>query len=81
MRLGADLAAILTERDLFRHSGAERAIDDPDISERVEALWRGGRGRRRAGRSTRPRSGRWTDVPAAPSFGWWYDNGDSQGRS
>ena len=39
-RLGADLAAILTERDLFRHSGAERMVDDPDISERVEALQR-----------------------------------------
>ncbi len=44
VRLGADLAAILTERDLFRRNGAERMIDDPDISERVEALrrWRNG---------------------------------------
>ena len=40
--LGADLAALLTERDIFRHSAAERVIDDPDVSERIEALraWR-----------------------------------------
>lgn len=41
-RLGADLAALLTERDIFRHSGEGTAIDDPDVSERVEKLqlWR-----------------------------------------
>jgi ATP-dependent helicase HrpB len=36
--LGADLAAILTERDIFRHSAADSTIDDPDILERVETL-------------------------------------------
>jgi ATP-dependent helicase HrpB len=42
VHLGADLAALLTERDIFRHSAAERVIDDPDVSERIEALraWR-----------------------------------------
>jgi ATP-dependent helicase HrpB len=42
VHLGADLAALLTERDIFRQSGAERVIDDPDVSERIEALraWR-----------------------------------------
>jgi ATP-dependent helicase HrpB len=42
VHLGADLAALLTERDIFRHSGAERVNDDPDVSERIEALraWR-----------------------------------------
>ncbi len=40
--LGADLAAILTERDIFRHSTAGRIVDEPDISERIDDLhvWR-----------------------------------------
>ena len=40
--LGADLAALVTERDIFRHSAAAHIIDDPDFSERVDALraWR-----------------------------------------
>lgn len=43
--LGADLAALLTERDIFRRSAAGRKIDDPDFLERVEALryWRAGK--------------------------------------
>jgi len=42
LRLGADLAAILTERDIFRKGAAERMVDEPDVSERVDALvrWR-----------------------------------------
>jgi ATP-dependent helicase HrpB len=40
VRLGADLAAILTERDIFRHSAADRVFAEPDISERVDALRR-----------------------------------------
>jgi ATP-dependent helicase HrpB len=40
IRLGADLAAILTERDLFRQRTADTKYDEPDVSERVEALWR-----------------------------------------
>ena len=42
VRLGADMAALVTERDIFRHSAAERIIDDPDFFERVDALraWR-----------------------------------------
>ena len=44
MRLGADLAAILTERDIFRHSAGDRMINEPDISERVDALRRGRKG-------------------------------------
>ncbi|MDH4162391.1 MAG: ATP-dependent helicase HrpB [Nitrospirota bacterium] len=41
-RLGSDLAALLTERDIFRHSGEGTAIDDPDVSERIDKLrlWR-----------------------------------------
>lgn len=41
-RLGADLAALLTERDVFRHSSAVRTVEEPDVMERVEALrsWR-----------------------------------------
>ncbi len=43
--LGADLAAILTERDIFRHSVADRKIDEPDIMGRIESLhcWRTGK--------------------------------------
>ncbi len=42
LRLGADLAAILTERDIFRKGSTERMIDEPDVSERVDRLirWR-----------------------------------------
>ncbi len=43
-RLGSDLAAILTERDIFRSSSTDRIIDEPDISERLEALRKGRRG-------------------------------------
>jgi len=38
LRLGADLAALLTERDIFRHRAGGRVIDDPDISARLDAL-------------------------------------------
>jgi ATP-dependent helicase HrpB len=44
-RLGADLASILTERDLFRRDTAERAVSGPDISERLDALRKGRRGK------------------------------------
>ncbi len=44
VRLGADLAALITERDLFRHNAGERIIREPDISERLEALRKGRRG-------------------------------------
>jgi ATP-dependent helicase HrpB len=46
VRLGADLAAILTERDVFRHNTADRIINEPDVSERVDILrkWRKGKG-------------------------------------
>jgi ATP-dependent helicase HrpB len=42
--LGADLAAILSEREIFRHSATDRMINEPDISERVDALRRGRKG-------------------------------------
>ncbi len=45
VHLGADLAAILTERDLFRQSAGDRVINEPDVSERVDALRKGRRGR------------------------------------
>ncbi len=45
LRLGADLAAILTERDLLRRRAGERVIDEPDISERLDALRSGRAGR------------------------------------
>jgi ATP-dependent helicase HrpB len=38
--LGADLAAILTERDIFRHGIGGRTIDDPDLLERIESFQR-----------------------------------------
>jgi ATP-dependent helicase HrpB len=46
VRLGADLAAILAERDLFRKRAEDRIIKDPDVSERVDLLraWRTGKG-------------------------------------
>jgi ATP-dependent helicase HrpB len=42
VRLGADLAAILTERDIFKHRGVDRIINEPDVAERVDMLhkWR-----------------------------------------
>ncbi len=45
LRLGADIAALLTERDVIRHRSGERTIIEPDITERVEVLrkWRNGR--------------------------------------
>ncbi|MCK9418081.1 MAG: ATP-dependent helicase HrpB [Nitrospirae bacterium] len=49
--LGADLAAILSEREIFRHSATDRMINEPDISERVDALRRGRTGTG-AGRTT-----------------------------
>jgi ATP-dependent helicase HrpB len=45
LRLGADLAALLTERDILRQGGPERMIREPDVLERIEAL-RTGRGGR-----------------------------------
>ena len=53
VRLGADLAAILTERDIFRHRGADRIISKPDVSERVDVLhkWRK---QKESGESTDP---------------------------
>jgi len=46
LRLGADIAALLSERDIIRHDRGERTIVEPDIIERLEALrkWRNGRG-------------------------------------
>ena len=43
-RLGADLAAILSEREIFRHGAADRRLNEPDISERIDALRRGRKG-------------------------------------
>jgi len=42
VRLGADLAAILSERDIIRHRGTDRMINEPDVSERIAMLhkWR-----------------------------------------
>jgi ATP-dependent helicase HrpB len=44
-QLGADLAAILTERELLRRSEGGGVRDEPDVSERVEMLrrWRNGK--------------------------------------
>jgi ATP-dependent helicase HrpB len=44
LRLGADLAAILSERDIFRQSGADRVHNERDVSERLDMLrrWRNG---------------------------------------
>jgi len=44
VRLGADLAAILSEREIFRHSASDRMFREPDISERIDALRRGRKG-------------------------------------
>jgi ATP-dependent helicase HrpB len=38
--LGADLAALVTERDIFRRGPAETRAPEPDISERLDALHR-----------------------------------------
>ncbi|HSA79166.1 MAG TPA: ATP-dependent helicase C-terminal domain-containing protein, partial [Nitrospirota bacterium] len=53
VRLGTDLAAILTERDIFRYRGMDRIISKPDISERVDVLhkWRK---QKESGESTDP---------------------------
>ena len=48
-RLGADLAAVLTERDLLRGAAEARAGRDPDIMERLEYLLGARGGRRTAG--------------------------------
>jgi ATP-dependent helicase HrpB len=53
VRLGADLAAILSEREIFRHSAADRMFSEPDISERIDAL-RSGRKGTAAGGTTDP---------------------------
>lgn len=44
LRLGADLASILSERDIFRQSGADRVHNERDVSERLDMLrrWRKG---------------------------------------
>lgn len=44
VRLGADLAALLSERDIFRRGPADRVIKEPDLTERVDMLghWRKG---------------------------------------
>ena len=44
--LGADLAAMLSERDLFRKNEGAGMAGDPDVSERIEMLkaWRKGKG-------------------------------------
>ncbi|MEK6742425.1 MAG: ATP-dependent helicase HrpB [Nitrospirota bacterium] len=44
LRLGADLAAILSERDIFRQIGVERVHNERDVSERLDMLrrWRNG---------------------------------------
>jgi ATP-dependent RNA helicase HrpB len=39
-RLGADLASLLTERDVFRPRASMGTYDETDASERVEALWK-----------------------------------------
>ena len=53
VQCGADLAAILTERDLFRKRAEDRIMKDPDVSERLDLLrrWRAGKG---AGESADP---------------------------
>jgi ATP-dependent helicase HrpB len=53
VRLGADLAAILSEREIFRHGATDRLINEPDISERVNAL-RTGRTGTEGGKATDP---------------------------
>ncbi|HUI67093.1 MAG TPA: ATP-dependent helicase HrpB [Nitrospirota bacterium] len=53
VRLGADLAAILTERDVFRNKGADVIISKPDVSERVDILHKWRR-QKESGESTDP---------------------------
>ncbi len=45
LSLGADLAALLTERDIFRRSAEERSIAGPDLSDRIEVLQKARQGR------------------------------------
>ncbi len=40
-RLGADLAALLNERDILRRGADDRAVREPDIIDRLEALRKG----------------------------------------
>jgi len=40
LRLGADIAALLAERDIIRHGAGERTAVEPDITVRLEALWK-----------------------------------------
>ena len=44
VRLGADCAALLSERDIFRRSNADRVFAEPDVSERIDTLRRWRRG-------------------------------------
>ena len=44
VRLGADCAALLSERDIFRRSNADRIFSEPDVSERMDTLRRWRRG-------------------------------------
>ncbi len=44
LELGADLAALLTERDFFRHATGDAFAGEPDISERLDMLHLGRRG-------------------------------------
>jgi ATP-dependent helicase HrpB len=53
VRLGAYLAAILSEREIFRHSASDPMFSEPDISERIDAL-RTGRKGTADGRATDP---------------------------
>jgi ATP-dependent helicase HrpB len=53
VRLGADLAAILSERELFRRSAEQRIRIEPDLSERLEAV-RKGRREKEAGAGVDP---------------------------
>lgn len=43
VQLGADLAAILSEREIFRRNAEQRMGIEPDLSERLEAVRRGRR--------------------------------------
>ncbi len=45
VRLGADLAAILTEREIFRRNAGQRVGVEPDLSERLEAVRKGRSGK------------------------------------
>jgi ATP-dependent helicase HrpB len=49
--LGADLAAILSERDLFQRSTEEVVFKDPDVSERIEVLRKWQKGKQMPGNS------------------------------